>query len=151
MEVISIIMVGIVIVAVTVLFMRPDKTTQLVDKAYKNYSRRIPSLLNLAFLPDQSTLSNEQKRLIASLTDETNSSNVNDTMIPPCYFKLFSLLLLLESCACFLASSIFFSFGETSALTASASESTLATASIRFLAFLPAWMPHSFVPFLYSL
>lgn len=57
------------IVAVTVLFMRPDKTTQLVDKAYKNYSRRIPSLLNLAFLPDQSTLSNEQKRLIASLTD----------------------------------------------------------------------------------
>lgn len=62
-------MVGIVIVAVTVLFMRPDKTTQLVDKAYKNYSRRIPSLLNLAFLPDQSTLSNEQKRLIASLTD----------------------------------------------------------------------------------
>jgi len=69
MEVISIIMVGIVIVAVTVLFMRPDKTTQLVDKAYKSYSRRIPSLLNLAFLPDQSTLSNEQKRLIASLTD----------------------------------------------------------------------------------
>lgn len=69
MEVISIIMVGIVIVAVTVFFMRPDKTTQLVAKAYKKYSRRIPSLLNLAFLPDQSTLSNEQKRLIATLTD----------------------------------------------------------------------------------
>ena len=69
MEVISIIIVGIVIVAVTVFFMRPDKTTQLVAKAYKKHSRRIPSLLNLAFLPDQSTLSNEQKRLIASLTD----------------------------------------------------------------------------------
>ena len=69
MEVISIIMVGIVIVAVTVFFMRPDKTTKLVGKAYKKYSRRIPSLLNLAFLPDQSSLSNEQKRLIASLTD----------------------------------------------------------------------------------
>ena len=69
MEVISIIMVGIVIVAVTVFFMRPDKTTLLVAKAYRKYSRRIPSLLNLAFLPDQSSLSNEQKRLIASLTD----------------------------------------------------------------------------------
>ena len=62
-------MIGIVIVAVTAFFMHPDKTTQLVAKAYKKYSRRIPSLLNLALLPDQSTLSNEQKRLIASLTD----------------------------------------------------------------------------------
>ena len=66
MEVISIIMVGIVIVGVTVFFMRPDKTTQLVGKAYKKHSRRIPTLLNLVFLPDKSTLSNEQKRLIAS-------------------------------------------------------------------------------------
>ena len=69
MEVISIIMVGIVIVGVTVFFMRPDKTTQLVGKAYKKHSRRIPTLLNLVFLPDKSTLSNEQKRLIASLTE----------------------------------------------------------------------------------
>jgi hypothetical protein len=50
MEVISIIMVGIVIVGVTVFFMRPDKTTQLVGKAYKKHSRRIPTLLNLVFL-----------------------------------------------------------------------------------------------------
>ena len=62
-------MVGIVIVGVTVFFMRPDKTTQLVGKAYKKHSRRIPTLLNLVFLPDKSTLSNEQKRLIASLTE----------------------------------------------------------------------------------
>lgn len=57
------------IVAVTVFLILPDKTSKLVDKAYENHSRRIPSLLNLAFLPDQSTLTNEQKLLIASLSD----------------------------------------------------------------------------------